>query len=146
LTVTSATEACLRCGVLDALGRHAGDCSYALEIGLPRLADGEDPIDPSEPLNGADQVAADMAATEQTAVREEEPVRPSRSPRVSGAPANPNAGLYTGLWMSYTATPSGLDDAIVFGSEIEALRFAVASGQRVVKLELGKSLQEQVRD
>jgi hypothetical protein len=39
---------CPDCGVLDALGRHDPACPHALNIGLPRLAEGEDPIDPRE--------------------------------------------------------------------------------------------------
>lgn len=37
-------ESCPECGPLDELARHHGLCRRAVQLGLPRLADGEEPI------------------------------------------------------------------------------------------------------
>jgi len=127
------TEPCRECGILDALGRHAGTCPRALEMGLPRLADGEDPIDPIEEER-LDREIADSAS------------RIERAPdplltiaRERGAVHDPD----TGLWMAYHEGVGKDFDAVVFGTEIDALRYAVAEQWQVMALELGRSLVDQ---
>ena len=126
------TEPCRECGIVDALGRHAGDCPRALEMGLPRLADGEDPIDPIE----------DYA---------DEPEEPEPDPLLTVAANtpryrrdNPDADPYTGLWMAYHDTGNDFD-AVIYATELEALRRAVAEHWQVMALELGRSLVDQAR-
>lgn len=149
------------CGVADALGRHAPDCIHALEIGLPRLAEGEEAIDSAEMEALTDDELAIEDPNEESGydgpVAKEGEVSPNHpahpqwhitSPaeipgHTSGRPPNPDAGLYTGLWMSWTLDDSGYFDALIFGSELEALRYAVREGYKVVPLELGKPLREQ---
>jgi hypothetical protein len=134
------TEPCRECGVLDALGRHAGTCPRALEMGLPRLADGEDPIDPIEEER-LDREIADSASQ----------IEPAPDPlltiaREQGAVHdNPDAGLYTGLWMAYREGVGKDFDAVIFGAEIDALRYAVTEHCQVMALELGRSLVDQAR-
>jgi hypothetical protein len=128
-----AAEPCTYCGVLDALDRHRGDCQYAIDIGLPRLADGEEPIAPSSEAGHA------MADAE-----EEEGEAPARPERTIQAPGASRARRQsTELWMSYSVDGSENFDAVVFGSEIEALRHAVDHGNQVIALELGKPLRAQ---
>jgi len=124
------TEPCPECGVADALGRHAGDCPRAIEIGLPRLSEGEDPIEPSESLSDD---------FEELEAQPPVPLRPS--------PPAPRRRAESGsLWISYR-NPHEVDefDAVVFDSELEALRHAVNAGWQVVALELGRSLADQCR-
>lgn len=46
---------CPECGALDALDRHSPMCMHAAELGLSRLAEGEDPIPPeSDPEPNAE--------------------------------------------------------------------------------------------
>jgi hypothetical protein len=131
-------EPCTECGIIDALGRHAGDCPRAIEIGLPRLADGEAPIDPIEEER-LDREIADSATR----------IEPEPDPlltivRQRGVALNDPGIVVTGLWMAYHT--DGTDfDAVVFAAEIEALRYAVAEGWQVKPLELGRSLTEQAR-
>jgi hypothetical protein len=47
------------------------------------------------------------------------------------------------LWISYGGDGEEFD-AVIFTSELDALRHAVTEGRRVHKLELGRSLREQV--
>jgi hypothetical protein len=127
-------EPCRECGVLDALERHAGDCPRALEMGLPRLADGEEPIDPvdeasyevaDEPVEVAEPDPLLTVARERDVVRDK---------RVSD------------LWMAFGYNPDNDDgsfDAVVFDSELDALRYAVAAHWQVLQVELGRSLAEQ---
>jgi hypothetical protein len=151
-------EECRFCGVLDALERHAPDCQHAISIGLPRLAEGEEPIPPDEDLpNGpipfdAESSDANLDRLEDRVAAGEEnqrravPTSPSAAPiadRPGAIQRSPDAGLYTGLWLSWTTDDSGYFDAVVFGSELEALRYAVREGHQVVALELGRPLREQ---
>jgi hypothetical protein len=48
------------------------------------------------------------------------------------------------LWISYGGDGEAFD-AVIFTSELDALRHAVTEGRRVHKLELGRSLREQVK-
>lgn len=139
------TEPCRECGVLDALGRHAGDCPRALEMGLPRLADGEDPIDPIEEASYDRQIAQERAAEPEhdpllKVARDQGAVRDIRD-----VLTNPDAEL-TDLWMAYQDASDERDfNAVIFGTELEALRHAVNAHWRVIPLELGRSLLDLVR-
>lgn len=143
-------EACTTCGVLDALGRHDPMCQYAINIGAPRLAEDEEPIDPAE--------EEDVVELEREFTESEEPVedkawseqpeamlRAVATEHVLGQA--PVQGHRPTLWFSYRADADvGGFDAIVFESELEALRHAVNHGERVRPLELGRSLTEQAND
>ena len=128
-------EACRWCGVVDALGRHAGDCQHAIEVGLPRLADGEEPIDPAQ------EDEANAAATKLYEQEQAEPLPTDLRQRFERRrlPAS------TDLWMSYRDDGDHFD-AVIFDSEIDALRHAVREGWQVVALQLGKPLLDQVRE
>jgi hypothetical protein len=132
---------CPECGVEDALGRHAGDCAHAIEIGLPRLAEGEDPIDPRDVEIEEHTIDLDGPDDEEAPP----PLHPGITDRPGAIERHPDAGLYTSLWIAYRGVdqPGGFD-AIVFGSELDALRHAVREGYNVHPLELGRSLREQV--
>jgi hypothetical protein len=186
------TTRCQACGVLDALGRHDGTCSYALEVGLPRLAEGEDPIDPEDegelgPEDPNLESGYDGPVAEEGEVSPNHPAHPrwhqdspavqrvldeDRPGDIQRAPSqathaltgdmvahqrpdgmweprprgeNPDAGLYTGLWVSYRGDrDDGKFDAVIFATELDALRHAVKEGYNVHPLELGRSLREQV--
>jgi hypothetical protein len=158
--------ACPDCGVDDALGRHDPACAHAIAIDLPRLAEGEDPIAPHEdddPLaeSGYDGPPSDTVSPNHPAYQiRDEPGDIQRAPdedyvarqRPDGQwepvprSQNPDAGLYTGLWISYRGErDDGKFDAVVFASELDALRHAVREGYNVHPLELGRSLREQVQ-
>lgn len=133
-------EPCRECGILDALGRHAGECPRALEMGLPRLADGEDPIDPIEEYGdepeelepGVIQPAADPLLTVA-----------ANTPRFRRD--NPDAKP-TDLWIAYQDASDEHDfNAVIFATELEALRHAVNAHWQVMPLELGRPLLDQVR-
>lgn len=140
------TERCEECGVRDALGRHGATCRYALRIGLPRLAEDEAPIAPGEPgiepLDAEEldvdvaEALADPAASSAAAWEADVPVTP---PPLVGV----HHGDVTSLWFSYLPDFS---DMIVFESELEALRHAVRSGEKVHRLELGRSLRKQASE
>lgn len=60
-------DECPECGTLDALSQHAATCKRAINLGLPRLAEGEEPIPveapPPEPVpDPADEVIPPSAA------------------------------------------------------------------------------------
>jgi hypothetical protein len=137
--------ACEHCGVDDALGRHDPACPHALAIDLPRLAEGEEPIAPHEdddPLaeSGYDGPPSDEVSPNHPAyLIRDEPGNIQRAP-------NPDAGLYTGLWISYRGErDDGKFDAVIFASELDALRHAVREGYNVHPLELGRSLRQQLQ-
>lgn len=67
-------EPCASCGVADALERHAPDCSYALSIGAPRLAEGEDPIPDLD--NPNDESGYDGPIAEEGEVSPNHPAHP----------------------------------------------------------------------
>lgn len=124
---------CEYCGVEDALGRHGATCVRALQLGLPRLAEDEEPIPPDEDATEDERVDV-METTTATAS-----VMPVVTPTVT-VDLTPRE-----LWASYT--DGGADfDAVIFDSELDALRHAVAVGRRVHALELGRSLREQVSE
>jgi hypothetical protein len=137
------TTRCQHCGVQDALGRHDPTCSYALQIGLPRLAEGEEPIEPMDDDDPNESVAVSRVMEEEQG----EPGPPSQATHAltGRIERNPDAGLYTGLWFAYADVDTPGFDVIVFGAEIDALRHAVAHGWHVAPLELGKSLHAQTR-
>jgi hypothetical protein len=136
-------EPCRECGVSDALGRHAGNCARALEMGLPRLADGEEPIDPIEETvyDTEPELEGEVAVEE---IAEPDPLL--NVARRRGAVIDLPDKRISELWMAYT-TASGnaanAFDAVVFSSELEALRYAVSQSWRVMALELGRSLLDQ---
>lgn len=135
------TEPCTECGVIDALSRHDPMCGYAIRIGLPRLAEGEQPIEP-----GAEDDALPEAAPEEaTLIHSVAEYDEQFSDRPGAIERAPRAAL-TELWFSYIEADGTFDDAVVFGSELEALRHAVTHGAKVQQLELGKSLRGQVRE
>ena len=130
-------DPCETCGVVDALGRHAPLCTYAIGIGLPRLAEDEEAIDPrdsEEPTVEFDETDDESGLA---LLFDEQPTRIIRAP----GPAP------TALWFAYeTLGDATVFDATVFDSELEALRHAVERGKKVHRLELGRSLREQVND
>lgn len=140
------TTRCEHCGILDVLGRHDGTCSYALEVGLPRLSEGEDPIDPDEEPELEDAAMADPHAPGPPDTIQ----RPSSQATHALIPDRP--GIEPALWISYrqavTVDESGHAhagdfDAVIFHTEIDALRHAVREGYLVRPLELGRSIREQ---
>lgn len=141
------TEPCAECGVWDALGRHAGTCPRAIEIGLPRLADGEEPIDPIEDEREYAQAQAELPELNDA------PGDIQRAPpdplltivRERDMSAEQPSDASTVLWMAYHDDGTDFVDAVVFGAEIEALRYAVSSHWQVMPLELGRSLVDQAR-
>lgn len=140
-------EECLSCGVLDALGRHDPMCDRAIKLGLPRLAEDEEPIDPH------DQAEAELEREfEFTEIEPEPEVREgegwSEQPKAMiRAVATENAiPEPADLWFSYAYVGDAIDDVVVFGSELDALRHAVAHGYKARRLKLGESLVDQVRD
>ena len=164
------TTRCQSCGVLDALGRHAGNCPYALEVGLPRLAEGEDPIDPAEPDLGLGQdprydelgpedpnleSGYDGPVAEEGEVSPNHPAHPMWS-REAPRGLPPSAATHAlirerpqpkiELWVSYKLDITDAEefDAVIFATELEALRHAVREGYRVHPLELARSIREQV--
>jgi hypothetical protein len=151
------TTACEYCGVLDALDRHDGTCPRARELGLPRLAEGEAPIDPTEIDDSEDEAAEQAEAAEAAqAVEEsgydgpianESEISPNHlaHPRWHTAD-RPTAPPPTGQWISYRAELGGHEfDAVIFATELDALRHAVGEeGYKVHPLELGRSLRDQV--
>ena len=143
--------ACPECGIDDALGRHDWSCPHAIAIDLPRLAEGEDPITPITPgeeeaVDGPPEMPPDEPGNIQRAPDEDHVARQRPDGRWEAAPRsqNPDAGLYTGLWIAYGNHRDSGFDAIVFTSEIDALRHAVRTGQHVHPLEFGRSLREQL--
>jgi hypothetical protein len=123
-------EPCPECGVVDALGRHDGTCPRAIELGLPRLADGEEPIDPLVDEEEQRQVAEGRLYQEEQA---------QMPPQGNPPPVRKNV-----LWMAFGSADDSFD-AVVFDSELEALRYAVAAHWQVLQVELGRSLAEQAR-
>jgi hypothetical protein len=125
-------EPCPECGIVDALGRHDGTCPRAIEMGLPRLADGEEPIDPLVDEEEQRQVAEGRIYQEQEA----------QMPPQAGPPLSSK----NILWMAFHVDPDDVTfDAVVFDSELEALRYAVAAHWQVMQVQLGHSLLEQAR-
>ena len=151
--MSAITEPCPECGISDALGRHGPTCDYAIRIGLPRLAEGEEAIDPDaadldeQPTREMRVPARDETVLVRSAAEFEQKFGPAsdRPGAIERAPAPP-----TELWFSYTLDASdrspGHFDVIVFDSELDALRHAVFAGEKVHRLELGRSLREQVND
>ena len=126
-------------------------CAYALRIGLPRLAEGEEPIDPRED----DGDAAVERAEEAEMANEREPVvlrsQQAFVERFGPGPVTERDSFgdepAPELWISFSVTVDGKGfDATVFASELSALRHAVHHGESVHPLELGRSLREQVSD
>lgn len=140
-------DACEVCGVLDALGRHDGACSYAIRIGLPRLAEDEEPISPAdseEPIVEYDEDVDLFPGSDRPGAIERAPAAGLAQLAIERgiAPALPTA-----LWFAYESLgDTAVFDATVFDSELEALRHAVERGKKVHRLELGKSLREQVSE
>lgn len=123
-----AAEPCPECGVRDALGRHAGNCPRALEIGLPRLAEDEDPIDPT-----LDAEEAEYAQREYERAVAQRRSLPPTGPVAQSAE----------LWIAHTKASESSFDALIFDSELAALRYAVAHSMEVKPLQLGVSMIEQ---
>ena len=142
-------ETCTDCGVRDALGRHAPMCAYAIGIGLPRLAEGEEPIDPA--LNETDLdvegLSDEEVDAEQTPVRSMAEFDERYTDRPGAIERAPKHGV-TELWISYRPEIGDIAgfDATVFETELDALRHAVETGAKVRRLELGRSLRKQVED
>lgn len=145
--MTEVAEACDECLVRDALGRHDPMCPRALRLGLLRLAEGEEPIEPGE----VDEDAAVERAEEAEMANEREPVV-IRSQQEFVERFGPGPGTERDsfgdepepeLWISFRLDGVSFD-ATVFGSELSALRHAVHHGESVHPLELGRSLREQV--
>ena len=139
--MTEVAEACDECVVRDALGRHGPMCPRALRLGLLRLAEGEEPIDPSdseEPLVEYDEEPGAVALANLHTAITDRPGAIERAP----APREPE------LWISYRPEIGDIAgfDATVFETELDALRHAVETGAKVRRLELGKSLRKQVED
>lgn len=137
------TEACEDCGIVDALDRHDPMCPRALRLGLLRLAEGEAPIDPSdseEPLVEYDEEPGAVALAN---LHEAVADRPGAIERAPDLQAPYRTSDLTELWFSYAEVDGSFDDAVVFGSELDALRHAVTHGAKVRRLELGKSLRAQ---
>lgn len=123
-----ATEtACRWCGVHDALGRHAGDCQHAIDVGLPRLADGEEPI-----ADFDEDIESDQSTDDYDAAPPPAPKSTYRQPIEE-------------LWLAYTNSADGFD-AVVFASELEALRYAVKESCHVAPLKLGRPLRQQAKE
>jgi len=158
---------CKDCGVLDALGRHGPTCPYALKIGLPRLAEGEEPIEREEVLD----TARGMGLTEDDVDMDDPNIESGYDgPVAEGGEVSPNHPAHPQwhehpqrmiraeatsrmipppvlpeLWFAYADVDTPGFDAIVFGSEIDALRYAVTHGWHVKPLDLGESLHGQAR-
>jgi hypothetical protein len=158
------TTRCEHCGVLDALGRHDGACPYAVEVGLPRLAEGEPPIDPEDPDEGELgpedpnlESGYDGPVAEEGEVSPNHPAHPQwhdQPGAIQRAPSQATHSLIRErpaeapeLWVSYRHSDGsgGEDgfDAVVFATELDALRHAVREGYNVRQLELGRSIREQ---
>jgi hypothetical protein len=158
------STACEYCGVRDALERHDGACPRAIELGLPRLAEGEEPIDPDEgeiAIEADAQVervvdgVVEQSPAEEVAGGAVSPATATESPRrlparfratrpYVGAEDEPQAPQ---LWMSYLEQSDvGGFDAVIFDTEIDALRHAVKEGRKACEVQLGRSLLEQVSD
>lgn len=60
-------------------------------------------------------------------------------------PGNPPPVAKLILWMAYVDADGDTFNAVVFDSELEALRYAVAEHWQVMQVELGRSLLEQAR-
>ena len=136
------TEACAECGVLDSLDRHDPMCPRAIRLGLLRLAEGEPPIDPSdseEPLVEYDEEPGAVALAN---LHEAVADRPGAIERAPDSQAPYRTGDVTSLWFSYTGDHEDFD-AIVFETELDALRHAVKHGAKAHRLELSRSLREQ---
>jgi hypothetical protein len=58
-------------------------------------------------------------------------------------PATPDAMPIRDLWISYYESEF---DAVIFASELEALRYAVEHGWKVRELQLGLSLRQQIHE
>ena len=144
--MTELVETCDECLVRDALGRHDSMCPRALRLGLVRLAEGEEPIEPGE----VDEDEAVERAEEAEMASEREPVviRRSRSSSSASGPGRSERDTFDDpeLWFSYATDEAGdtYFNATVFGSELDALRHAVEHDEKVHRLELGISLREQV--
>lgn len=139
--------------MLDALDRHDPTCPRAIRLGLSRLAEGEEPISPSD-LEIEEQEPEPEPAVHgapQEDIREyrddgeqwvAQPRRMIRAQAAAAAIEQANA-----LWIAYYGETDGAAfDVIVFGSEIEALRYAVKHGWSVRHLELDRSVREQAQD
>jgi len=124
---------CDECGVTDALMRHASDCPRALRTGLPRLAENEDPIDPRE-----DEISEPAPDATGAPVAASEPVRRSNPSPGASHRSEP-------LWMAYNDPASRTSDfdAIIFATELEALRHAVANEMQVKQVKPGVSIRDQ---
>jgi hypothetical protein len=134
-------DACTDCGVLDALSRHDPMCGRAIQYGLPRLAEGEQPIDPVEYENAPEDDG------ESGEIADGEP--PPLQDRPGAIERAPKLGVrLTELWISYRPEIGDVAgfDATVFETELDALRHAVETGAKVRRLELGRSLRKQVED
>ena len=80
-------EACQECGVLDALSRHDPMCPYAIRIGLPRLAEGEQPIEPGAEADALPEAAPEEATVIHSIAEYDEQF--STGPAPSSAPPAP---------------------------------------------------------
>jgi hypothetical protein len=112
-------------------------------MGLPRLADGEEPIDPIEETvyDPEPELEGEVAVEE---IAEPDPLL--NVARRRGAVIDLPDKRTSGLWMAYQAPGAANFDAVVFSSEIDALRYAVTEHWQVRELELGRSLIEQAQD
>ena len=139
-------EECLSCGVLDALARHDPMCDRAIKLGLPRLAEGEEPIDPGEEEEaGLEREFTEVEEPVETETWSEQPEAMLRAVATDNVVKRfPPPEIE--LWFSYRSDADGGFDVIVFEGELDALRYAVSHGQRVQELKLGESLREQVND
>jgi hypothetical protein len=131
-------------------------CQHAINLGLLRLAEGEDPIDPAEEQAEAEVelerefIEADEPKTAGKEAWSEQPEAMVRAVATENAIARlkaeePELAERT-LWFSYAYVGDAIDDVVVFPSELDALRHAVTHGYKARPLKLGESLIDQVRD
>lgn len=125
----------------------------ARRLGLPFLAEGEEPI-PADDEVEAEAVKDSMSAKELAGLEAYSPgadaladpayhaeeERKEQDPSFQAAQPEP-VSVLDGLWMAYY---EDFSDVLIFGSELEALRYAVNLTMRVKPLELGKSIRDQV--
>jgi hypothetical protein len=125
-------------------------CAYAIRIGLPRLAEDEEAIDPADVLPLAplepDSEQSSMADLFEDRPGAIEPAAGLAQLAIERGMVPYRVGDVTTLWISYHIEEVVSFDAIVFESELEALRYAVEHGEKVHRLELGRSLREQVAE
>jgi hypothetical protein len=152
-------DPCEICGVNDALGRHGSMCTRAIQLGLPRLAEDEDPIEPDPPEDPDDgawtdsERQAELQGAPQDDIREYrddgeqwvgQPRRMIRAQATASAIQPPPRPVE--LWFAYPVNDGVSEfDIVIFDSEISALRYAVQEGWKVKPLKLAEPVREQAQ-